>query len=123
MTDAREEIIKLEEELRLAMLSSDVEKLDTLIDDSLQFIAPDGNVTTKQMDLNVHKSKIQKMYELIPSEQTVQIYDSCAVVCVKMSLVGVYGPIDISGHYRYLRVWTKIGDTWKVVVGSVVKEI
>jgi len=115
------EVLKLEEELRLAMLHSDVKKLDELIDDSLIFISPSGGVATKSMDLQAHKMKIQKMSKLSPSEQVIQIYDNCVTVCVKMEIVGTYDAISISGTYRYLRVWSKIGDVWKVVAGSVVQ--
>lgn len=116
-----ETIIKKEEELRLAMITSDVEKLNELIDDSLVFTGPDGNIATKALDLQAHRSKMQKISELTPSEQTVKLHDNFAVVTVKMQLVGTYGDFDISGIYRYLRVWTKIQGDLKVVAGSVTK--
>jgi len=117
------EIIELEEELRLAMLNSDIKILDELIDDSLTFVIPDGKIITKQMDLDGHIAKIQTTEELSPSEQTVQIHNDCAVVTVNMKLVGSYNKIDISGQYRYLRVWSKRNKDWKVVAGSVVQII
>lgn len=115
----REEIIKFEEDLRLAMISSDVDKLDELISDSLVFTTPLGDIATKQMDLQGHKTGIQKITELLPSEQNIQIYDNFAVVTVKMHLEGTYGGQSINGDYRYLRVWAKIGDSFQVVVGTV----
>lgn len=117
------EIIKLEEELRLAMLNSDVKKLEELIDGSLTFVIPDGKIITKQMDLDGHIAKIQTTEELSPSEQTVQLHNNCAVVTVKMKIIGSYGKTDISGFYRYLRIWTKINGNWKIVAGSVIKII
>lgn len=117
----KSEIIKLEEELRLAMVNSDVDKLDELIDDSLIFTTPDGKIATKQMDLEVHRSQVQKISELVPSEQIVKIYENCAVVTVKMKLIGDYNGINISGLYRYTRLWAKIDDKWKIVAGSVVQ--
>lgn len=115
------EILKLEEDLRQAMLHSDVKKLDELIDDSLIFVSPSGGVATKPMDLQAHRMKTQKMSKLSPSEQVIQIYDNCVTVCVKMEIVGTYDDISISGTYRYLRVWSKTKDSWKVVAGSVVQ--
>lgn len=113
------EIKELEEALRKAMLSNDVNKLDELIDDSLVFITPYGNVVTKKMDLETHQNKTQKMSQLTPSEQTVQLYDNLAVVTVKMDIVGTYGTVPISGLYRYIRIWKRINDKWKIVAGSV----
>lgn len=115
------EIIIKEEELRLAMINSNVAKLDKLIDDSLIFTGPDGSVATKTMDLEAHRNKIQKITELAPSEQVIKLHDNFAVVSVKMEMTGTFGETDISGKYRYLRVWTKIQDSWKVVAGSVTK--
>lgn len=109
-----------EEELRLAMINSEVEKLDELISDSLVFTGPNGALVTKSIDLDVHRSKIQKISELKPSEQEIQTYDDWAIVTVRMDLVGFYREIDVSGPYRYLRIWAKINESWKIVAGSVV---
>lgn len=115
------EIIKLEEELRIAMLTNDVAKLDTLIDESLVFTGPDGSIATKQMDLQAHRSGIQKISKLEQSEERIQTYDNFSVVNVKMNLEGSYGEFPITGKYRYTRVWTKINNEWKIIAGSVVK--
>lgn len=117
----KNEIIKLEEELRQAMLAGDVEKLDDLIADSLLFIAPNGIIATKHMDLGAHKSGIQKMTKLSPSEQQIETYDNLAIVTVKMQIEGTYGGINISGDYRYIRTWSKIDNRWKIIAGSVVQ--
>lgn len=114
-----DEIIKVEEELRLAMLNSDVEKMDELIADSLIFIAPQGEVITKQMDLDVQKNKIQQISKLTPSEQQIQIYDNLALVTVKMEIIGTFSGIDISGTYRYIRTWKKFDSKWRIVAGAV----
>lgn len=114
-----EEIKKLEEELRLAMLSSDVKKLDILISDNLIFLGPDGSVATKQMDLDAHAAGLQKMTKLEPSEQKIQIFGNYAVVTVKMSIEGKFGDFDISGDYRYIRNWSKTNSGWKVSSGAV----
>lgn len=116
-----EEIIKLEEELRLAMLNSDVEKLDALIADSLIFIAPQGEVITKQIDLDVQRNKIQQISKLTPSEQQIQMYDDLAVVTVKMNIVGAFSGIDISGTYRYIRTWKKFDNIWQIIAGAVIQ--
>lgn len=117
-----DEIIKVEEELRLAMLNSNVEKLDELIADSLIFIAPQGEIITKQMDLDVQKNKIQQISQLISSEQQIQIYDNLAVVTVKMNIIGTFSGIDISGAYRYIRTWKKTNNKWQIIAGAVVQQ-
>lgn len=117
----KEKIIKLEEELRLAMISSDVAKLNELIDDSLVFISSQGVVCSKEMDLKAHENKIQKITELNQAEQSIQINENNAVVTVLASLKGEYASFDISGDYRYLRIWGKVNNTYKIIAGSVTK--
>lgn len=115
------EILTLEEELRQAMLANNVKILDELISDSLIFVAPDGNLVTKTMDLETHRNKLQIMKKLEPSEQKVVLYSGFAVVTVQMSIEGQFLGQDISGKYRYLRIWAKEEEKLRVVSGSVTR--
>lgn len=117
----RDKIIALEEDLRQAMLSNNVKVLNGLIDDSLVFIAPNGMIVTKPVDLDAHITKIQKISELTASEQHIQLDNNFAVVTVKMNIAGTYAETDISGQYRYLRIWAKRDDGFKIIAGSVVQ--
>lgn len=114
-------IVDLEEKLRLAMLSSDVEMLDQLISDELVFIAPNGSIASKKMDLAAHESGFQKITKLAPSEQKIHISDNFAVVTVKMQIEGTYADSNISGCYQYLRTWVKHNDSWQIISGAVIK--
>ena len=114
------DIIKqLEEELRQAMLSSNVEKLDTLIADSLVFTIPDGKVINKKCDLEIHRSGKQKLSKLKPSEQCINLYENIAVVTVKMDLEGEYEGSSISGKYCYTRIWSNNKNRWQLIAGHV----
>lgn len=115
-----DEIKKLEEELRQAMLTNNVEKLDELISDCLIFVLPNGVVANKQMDLNSRKSGFTKMTKLSPSEQQIEIQDDFAIVTVKMELEGTYGDMVIDGNYRYIRTWAKINDKYQIISGSAI---
>lgn len=115
-----DEIKKLEEELRQAMFSNDIEKLDELIADSLVFVLPNGVVANKQMDLDSRKSGFTKMTKLSPSEQQIEIQDNFTVVTVKMELEGTYGDMVIDGRYRYIRTWAKNGDKYQIISGAAV---
>lgn len=119
----KNKIIDLEEKLRLAMISSDVEMLDKLISDELIFIGPDGSVATKQMDLELHRSGLQKITKLSPSEQKILTFDNCAAVSVKMQIEGTYAGSNISGSYQYIRTWFHHNDCWQIISGAVVKII
>ncbi len=117
-------IRKLEEELIQAMVSSDVEKLDELIDDSLVFVSPGGSLASKEMDIAMHSQKVQEMEEIIPEDMQIQIHGDIAIVTVLTHIKGRYGVMDITGDYRYLRVWKKvspISQKYKIIAGSVTK--
>ena len=112
-------ILDLEEKLRLAMLESDVAVLDELISDTLIFTAPTGDVINKQMDLDAHRSGIQKMTKLEPIEQHIQLNGNFAVVAVKVLLEGTFDGVPIDGTYCYTRVWADSQGHWQVVAGHV----
>lgn len=115
------EIVRYEEDLRQAMLLGDVGALTEMIDDSLVFLTPLGDVATKSMDLEAYQGGEQKISELLPFDEDIRVHGDMAVVTVRIKLVGTYGDADISGSYRYLRVWKKDGPHWKIVAGSVVR--
>lgn len=108
-----------EEELRIAMLNSDIEKLDSLIDESLIFTIPSGEIINKSLDLKAHQSGDQKINALECVESNIQVFPSFSVVATKMKLLGEYKGNKIDGLYSYTRVWTVIGSEYKVVAGQV----
>lgn len=109
-----------EEQLRQAMLHSDVASLDRLIADDLIFTTHFGTVVTKQEDLAVHRSGTLKFHAIEPSEQKVMILGQAAYVCVRMALSGTNNGSPFRGDFRFSRVWRMSGDnTWQVVAGQV----
>jgi len=114
-------IIELEEKLRLAMLTSDVKVLDELISDKLLFTAPTGDVVTKEIDLNAHRSGVQKITDLELLEQKIQPYDNFAIVTAKMSIKGTFNNFPIDGIYCYTRFWANPDNKWQIVGGHVSK--
>jgi hypothetical protein len=112
-------VAEREHELRLAMLASDIEKLDAIIDPSLIFVLADGTVVNKQADLDAHRSGDMRISRLEPSDERIVVHDSSAVVTVLMSAAGSFGGVAFEGHFRYLRFWRRTSVGWRVVGGSV----
>jgi hypothetical protein len=74
MSESMESQIRAaEEQLRIAMLRSDVSVLDALLAPELLFTNHLGQVLSKVDDLAAHRSGRLKVQELIPSEQQVLI--------------------------------------------------
>ena len=109
-----------ETRLYAAMLASDVAELDVLIADELLFVGPTGELVTKAMDLELHRSGGTKFHELIPKELEIRVCsDQWAIATAKIFLKGTYLGNDFSGDFRYLRVWSQGENGWNIVGGSV----
>jgi ketosteroid isomerase-like protein len=118
--DIEAQIRACEMRLCAAMLSSDVAELDVLIADDLLFVGPTGELATKAMDLELHRSGGTKFHELLPQELVIQVCgEQWAIAAAKIFLSGTYLGNDFAGDFRYLRVWGHGENGWQIVGGSV----
>ncbi|RZJ08060.1 MAG: nuclear transport factor 2 family protein [Acidovorax sp.] len=119
-TQAEAQIIEAEERLRTAMLHSDVGVLDELISPDLLFTTHQGQLISKQEDLQTHRSGAIRFHELSASERQVCMHDSFAIVSVRMKTAGQYLGSEFSQLLRYTRVWHKQPSSqWRVVGGHI----
>jgi ketosteroid isomerase-like protein len=118
--DIEAQIRACEMRLYAAMLASDVADLDALIADELLFVGPTGELATKAMDLELHRSGGTKFHELLPQELEIRVWsEALAIAAAKLSLSGTYLGNDFAGDFRYLRVWSHGENGWQIVGGSV----
>lgn len=115
-TEAR--VLEAEEELRRAMLASDVAALDKLLAPELVFTSHLGQILGKQDDLAAHESGLVKVTKLELSDQRVLVCGDTAVVAVRAHLTGSYAGTPSEGDFRFTRVWS-LSDQgeWQVVAG------
>lgn len=110
------QLIEAEEQLRLAMLDSDVDTLDKLLADDLVFTNHLGQVLGKQDDLAAHQSGKFKIEVLNPSERRIQVIKNIAIVTVKVHLVGSYENTDFDNNLRFTRIWNlSSSGNWQIV--------
>lgn len=116
-----EEILQLEARLRLAQLSADVATLDALIAEDLLFAGPDGALASKAMDLAGHASGTVRFRRHEPEAlQVRRVGADCAVASLRARLVVEVSGAEVSGTFRYTRVWAReSADGWRVVAGHV----
>ncbi len=100
------QIIEAEEQLRLAMLNSDVKVLDQLLAPELVFTNHLGQVLGKQDDLAAHQSGTFHIEALTPSERHIQVLENVAIVTVKVHLIGSYDGAGFDNDLRFTRIWT-----------------
>jgi ketosteroid isomerase-like protein len=109
-----------ENRLYAAMLASDVAELDMLIADELLFVGPTGELATKSMDLELHRTGGTKFHALEPLELEIRVLnDQFAIATAKIALSGTYLGQNFGADYRYLRVWQNRDNGWQIVAGSV----
>ncbi|MGD9161208.1 MAG: nuclear transport factor 2 family protein [Desulfobacteraceae bacterium] len=103
----KEIIVALEKKLESSMLSSDVEMLDKLLDDELVFTNHIGQQTTKQMDLEAHRSGFVKIESISQSNQSVNLFENVAIVTVLSEICGLFGKVRSTAKIQFTRIWQK----------------
>ncbi|ACF14016.1 conserved hypothetical protein [Chloroherpeton thalassium ATCC 35110] len=109
------QIYQAEEQLRLAMLHSDIAMLDALLSPELIFTNHLGQRLGKHDDLAAHKSGLVKINEVDCSEQQILTSENIAVVSVRMKISGSYDGTLANGDFRFTRIWAKRKDSWQVI--------
>jgi len=114
------QIIKAEERLRQAMLTSNISVLNELLAPEIIITSHLGELLGKQDDLTAHESGLIKIHELKPSEQHIQIHREVAIVSVRMQLSGSYNGNPANGGFRFTRVWAvSSSGTWHIVAAHI----
>ncbi|RDC66234.1 nuclear transport factor 2 family protein [Adhaeribacter pallidiroseus] len=115
------EIIEIENKLLQGIQTSDLALLDKLLHNDLLFIAPNGQVVTKEMDLASHQAGEMEVEQLTAEFEDIKIIGDNAIVVVVYDTKGKMLGNPILGQFRYIRVWKKFSDGLKVIGGSCFK--
>lgn len=114
----KEDIINHEEQLKVAMLTSDVALLDKLISPELIFTNHFGQIITKEQDLAAHQSGQLKINSLRTSDKNIILRDAIAIVSVRTDIQGTYAGHSANGNFRFTRVWEqKENNHWQIIAG------
>ncbi len=117
----KEEVIKLEYQLIEAIRTSDIDFIENILHDDLLFLAPNGLLVTKEMDLTSHRLKQMTVDQLIPSFEDFRIIGDTAVSIVVYDTKGVMLGQAISGRFRYIRNWKVINGQLRIVSGACIQ--
>ena len=117
-TPDTQKVLEIEKELLEAMKNSDVEVLDRLLHDDLLFVLPTGDVITKQMDLETHRSGNLTLQEITSSIDSIKQIDDTVVVTLSSKIKGKMLEQNFEGNFRYMRVWKMFDGQLKVIAGS-----
>jgi hypothetical protein len=107
-------------ELRLqsAQRGSDVAALDALLHPELTFVGPDGALSGKDVDLQVHREGDIRITALEPEGLLVNVVGGVGVTVLTARLAGEYHGQAFDGRMRYTRTWTQANGTWQVIAAQ-----
>jgi ketosteroid isomerase-like protein len=112
----RHEIAQLEEAWREAILKSDSAALDKLLADDYTGITAKGAIQTKDQAIESLKSGALQLTVLEILDRKVRVYGATAVVTSMAELTGSKSDEEMTGRYRYTRVYVRNPQgQWKIV--------
>lgn len=117
-TTTRNQVIEHENILYQAIIEGNINTLEKLLHNDLLFIIPNGEMITKEIDLNMYREGTFKVNEIVPNMEALNIIDDVAVVVVLMELKGSYNSESFEAKYRYIRFWKNFKEGLKVIGGS-----
>jgi len=109
------QIENLEMEWRQAQVDNNVAVIDHLLADDYVGISANGTIETKSQTIAQRKAGTIRIKALDLDDLKVRLYGDTAVVTSTAELQGVNGQSDISGKYRYTRVYNRRLGQWKIV--------
>jgi len=114
--ESHHEIFQQEETWRYAVLKADIPALGALLADDYTAITADGALQSKEQALDSLRSGVTHFTAITISDRKVRFYGTTALVTCKAMVSGVHAGADISGNYRYTRVYVRNAQgEWKIV--------
>lgn len=110
-----EAISRLENKWINAELQVNVTVMGSMLSEDYLGITPDGTLQTKAQAIVAYKDGAMHFTRMESSDRKIRVYGSTVVVVSKVDVAGTRDGQDISGLYRYTRVYHSVGTTWQIV--------
>jgi len=114
--ESKHEIDHLEEAWRIAALKPDATAMAALLSDDYIGITANGTLQSKDETLNNLRSGAMQYKQMELSDRKVRFYARTAVVTSRAEVTGNSPGGDLTGSYRYTRIYVRDSKgAWKVV--------
>jgi ketosteroid isomerase-like protein len=113
--EIHKEIETLEQDWQQALVTNNVNEMSRLLADDYIGISSNGTVENKDQALAQRRAGTVRITKLDLNDTHVRVYGDTAVVTSIAELDGTNGTSDISGKYRYTRVYNRRHGEWKIV--------
>ena len=110
-----QQLIDLEKQRSEAVVKGDTAALDKMTAEDYEFTNPLGQVRTKAQILQDIKSGELKYESIDTDDVKARVYGNTAVLTGRATTKGQYGGKDVSGQYRFTRVYVKNNGRWQSV--------
>jgi len=118
-TDHREDrhtINRMEETWRDALLNANTAAMESLLADDYMAITPNGTLQSKEQTIANLKSGVLRFDRIEVTDRKVKFYGSTALVRCRAEVSGKTAEGQISGSYRYTRVYVQDAKkSWRIV--------
>lgn len=114
-------VMQMEEDLRVAITKGDAKAYARIVGDDYVFTNQDAVVRTKAQMVSAYESGSIKYESSKFDEIKVQAYGDTAVVTGRQTVKGQDGGKDLSGQFRYTRVYVKRDGRWQLVATQVTR--
>jgi ketosteroid isomerase-like protein len=114
--EVRHEIDQLEQTWRDAVLHRNAAAMDSLLADDYIAITSNGTLQSKEQALTNLRSGALRFASIEFSDRKVRFYGQTALVTSRAEVSGTTAEGDVSGSYRYTRVYVRDErGSWKIV--------
>ena len=114
--ESRHEIDQLEQAWRDALMTHSVTSMENLLADDYIAITPNGTLQSKEQTLANLRAGALRIKSLDFTDRKVRFYGQTALVTSRAEIAGTNGDSDLSGSYRYTRVYVRNDQgKWKIV--------
>lgn len=114
-SEIHKEIEALEQQWQQATVTNNIGEMSRLLADDYVGITSNGTVENKPQALAQRSAGTIRITKLDITDTRIRVYGDTAVVTSQAQLEGTNGATDMSGQYRYTRVYTRRMGQWKIV--------
>jgi ketosteroid isomerase-like protein len=114
--ETRHEIEQLEDSWRNAVLKGNIAAMDALLADDYMAITPTGILQSKEQALDNLRSGMIRFKSIDLSDRKIRLYGTTALVTSRAEVTATGPDGDVSGSYRYTRVYVRDPHgAWRIV--------
>jgi ketosteroid isomerase-like protein len=111
-----DELKALDARITDAVRAGDGKTVGKYLADDYLVIDPLGRTHTKKSYLGYIEKDIAKFEQLKETDVQVRTFGDAAVITGLLHIKGMVKGQDVSGEYRWTRVYQKKGDDWQIIV-------